>query len=54
MDGVAVEICEKYQNHYAQPKIIKLKHLSQKIITTDTKFVNNLTQKMGDALNAAK
>lgn len=54
MDGVPVEVCEKYQNHYALPKVVKLKGLIQQITEKDLKYVSNVTQKITDALNTAK
>ncbi|MBN2892437.1 MAG: hypothetical protein JXL97_11265 [Bacteroidales bacterium] len=54
MDGVPVEVCEKYQNHYAQPKVVKLNGLIQQIAEKDLKYVNKVTQKITDALNTAK
>ncbi len=54
LDGVPVEICEKYQNHYAQPKIVQLKHLTQKINETELQFIKKVIKEMEVALNTAK
>ncbi len=53
-DGVPIEVCEKYQNHFAQPKVVKLKAMIQKISEQDLRYISKVTDKMTDALNAAK